>query len=91
MQEYFSIATKKLRIDGGTAQRKVELMGEMRVVRFRPEDVVDAIELHRLHLISFWDALVVRAAQLGGAEVLYSEDMQDGMQFGGVTVVNPYR
>lgn len=37
----------------------------------------------------FWDALVVLAAQVSGAEVLYSEDLSDGQQYGPVRVVNP--
>jgi predicted nucleic acid-binding protein len=36
-----------------------------------------------------WDALVIHAAQAAGAEVLYSEDLADGQDYDGVTVVNP--
>ena len=37
----------------------------------------------------FWDALVIEAAQASGAETLYSEDLSDGQQYGGLQVVNP--
>jgi len=91
MQEYFSVATRKLGVDVKVAQRKVELMAEMQVVRFLEADVVQAIELHRLSRISFWDAMIVHAAKVGGAEILFSEDLQDGGRFGGVRVENPFR
>jgi len=90
MQEYFSAVTKKLRVDPELAQRKVQILARGRVVRFEPNDVVLAIELHRLTRISFWDALIVHAARLAGAAVLYSEDLQHGAVLGGVPIVNPF-
>jgi predicted nucleic acid-binding protein len=52
--------------------------------------VIVAIELHRLTQISFWDVLIVHAARLAGAAVLYTEDLQPGAVLGGVRVVNPF-
>jgi len=40
--------------------------------------------------ISFWDALIVVAAQAGGCEEIWTEDLQDGQVFEGVKVVNPF-
>jgi predicted nucleic acid-binding protein len=91
MQEYFNAATRKLGVDASIAQRKIELMAGMNVVRIEAAEVITAIELHRLSRISFWDALILHAARLGGAEVLYTEDMQDGWRLGKLKVVNPFR
>lgn len=90
MQEYFVAVTRKLGVDAELAQRKIELLGRGRVVRFMESDVVAAIELHRLTRISFWDAMIVHAARLAGAVVLYTEDLQHGAVLGGVPVVNPF-
>lgn len=90
MQEYYFAVTRKLRVDPEVAQRKVQLLARSRVVRLQPEDVLAAIELHRLKQISFWDALVVHAARLCGAKILYSEDLQHGAVIGGVPIVNPF-
>jgi predicted nucleic acid-binding protein len=90
MQEYFAAATRKLGVDPELAQHKVQLLARGRVVRFEADDVIAAIELHRLNRISFWDALIVHAARLAGAAVLYSEDFQHGALLGGVPVVNPF-
>lgn len=51
--------------------------------------VLEALELEEQYHVSFWDALVVCAAQVCGAEVLYSEDLSDGQVYGSVRVVNP--
>jgi predicted nucleic acid-binding protein len=90
LQEYFAAATRKLGVAPATAQRKVEILARGRVVRFEASDVVAAIELHRLTQISFWDALIVHAARLAGAAVVYTEDLQAGAVLGGVRVVNPF-
>ena len=90
LQEYFAAATRKLRVDAETAQRKVVLLARARVVRFAEDDVIAAIELHRLHRISFWDAMIIHAARLAGADVLYSEDMQHGAVVAGVRIDNPF-
>ena len=90
LQEYFAAATRKLGVDPATAQRKVQLLARARVVRFTEEDVIAAIELHRLHCVSFWDAMIVHAARLAGTDVLYSEDLQHDATVGGVRVLNPF-
>jgi predicted nucleic acid-binding protein len=55
------------------------------------DSILEALDLEARHRISFWDALVVQAAQASGAKVLYSEDLSDGHKYGSVQVVNPLR
>jgi predicted nucleic acid-binding protein len=90
LQEYFVIATRKLRVDAALAQSKVEILARGRVVHFSERDVIAAIELHRLTQISFWDAMIVHAARVVNAAVLYSEDLARGSTIAGVTVRNPF-
>ena len=40
--------------------------------------------------VSFYDALIVCAAQQAGCDRLYSEDLQAGRRFGRVRIVNPF-
>ncbi|MBV9938095.1 MAG: PIN domain-containing protein [Acidobacteriaceae bacterium] len=90
LQEYFAAATRKLKLTPEAAQKKVELIARGRVVRFDSNDVIAAIELHRLTQISFWDALIVHAARSAGAGILYSEDLQAGAVVAGVHIINPF-
>lgn len=53
-------------------------------------DVIAASQLEENHQLSFWDALIVIAAQVSGTTQLLSEDMQDGQRFGRVTITNPF-
>jgi len=90
LQEYFVTATCKLRVDAATARRKVELLSEFDVATPDIADVLAAIDLHRLHALNFWDALVIRSAKQSGCRVLFSEDMQAASEIDGVRIENPF-
>lgn len=53
------------------------------------DSILEALDIEARYQVSFWDALVIQAAQAGGAGILYSEDLSDGQRYGPVTVVNP--
>lgn len=91
LQEYFSVATKKLGLPAAAARRRVALVSRLDVVILGVQDVLAAIDLHRLHGFSIWDALVIRAALNAGCRVLYSEDLQDGRRIEGLEIVNPFK
>jgi predicted nucleic acid-binding protein len=40
--------------------------------------------------VSYWDALIVAAAETAGCGYLLSEDFQAGRKFDDLTVVNPF-
>ena len=91
LQEYFVTVTRKLKVDARIARRKVELLAEFDVATPEVADILAAIDLHRLHGMSFWDALVLRSAQQSGCSVLLTEDMQDAREMDGVRIVNPFQ
>ena len=91
LQEYFVAVTRKLRVDAAIARRKVELLAEFDVAVPEVADILAAIDLHRLHGFSFWDALILRAAKQAGCNVLFSEDMQPTREIDGVRIVNPFQ
>ena len=51
--------------------------------------ILEAMAIEERYRISFWDALVVQAAQVAGVEVLLSEDLSHGQKYGTVRVMNP--
>lgn len=91
LQEYFAVATRKLGVDAVTARAKVELFGAFNIVPTEFDDVIAAIDLHRLHQISIWDGLIIRCAQRARCARVYSENLQDGRRFDGVEIVNPFK
>ena len=63
-----------------------------RVIEFDMRVFLFASELREEYSLSFWDSLIVSAAFLSGAEVIYSEDMQDGLLIREtVQIINPLK
>jgi predicted nucleic acid-binding protein len=65
------------------------------LLMWHPQPVDDALlrrgrEIELRYRLSWWDSLVVGAAQLQGCSVLLTEDLQDGGMFGGVAVRSPF-
>jgi predicted nucleic acid-binding protein len=92
LSEYYVTVTRKL--DPGLSAK--DAWDDVRaLVTWRPH-AVDAMVLARgrevelRHRLSWWDSLIVAAAQLQGCAVLLSEDMQDGAVYGDVTVRSPF-
>jgi len=52
--------------------------------------MLEAIDVEERYKLSFWDAMIVVAAQKSGAFMLLSEDFNDGQKFGPVQVQNPF-
>jgi len=59
------------------------------VVTNTHESILRALEIERRYKTSFWDALILQAAERSGASILYSEDLAVGQRYGSVRIVNP--
>lgn len=90
LQEYFVSTVRKLGVPATVARRKVEIFSRFDLVRIDTDDILAAIDLHRLHQFHFWDCLIVRAALRSGCSVLFSEDLQAGRKIEGLEIVNPF-
>ena len=90
LQEYFVSATGKLKLDAELAKRRVEFFARFHVAEPKVDDLLAAIDLHRLHHLSLWDTLILRCAKQSGCSVLLTEDLQHGQVIDGVKIVNPF-
>lgn len=90
LREFFAAATRKLALSAEDARRRVELYCRLEVIAETTDDLLAAIDLHRLHGYAIWDCLILRAALQAGCVVLYSEDLQHGQRIDGLEIVNPF-
>lgn len=90
LRELFAAARKKLGLDAEAAKERVERYAQLEVVRLDVDDLLSAIDLHRLHGFSIWDALIVRAASIARCRILYTEDLQAGRRIEGLEIVDPF-
>ncbi|HLE83696.1 MAG TPA: PIN domain-containing protein [Thermoanaerobaculia bacterium] len=93
LQEFYVTVTRKLAepLSPEEAAAATRKLGEYTVARIDPAMVYRAIDLSQRHTVSFWDALILRAAIESGCEVLLTEDLHDGWEVEGVRVENPFR
>jgi len=92
LSEYYVNLTRKLS-PGLAPEEAWDDVQEL--LTWHPQAVDDALlrrgrEIELRYQLSWWDSLVVGAAQLQGCAVLLTEDLQDGGVYGGVTVRSPF-
>jgi predicted nucleic acid-binding protein len=92
LQEFYAVATAKLVVpmDPAEAREIVDLYSAWPIVVITPSLILNASRLHEGGGIAFWDALIVEAARLAGADRLLTEDLQHGQLLGGVRIENPF-
>jgi predicted nucleic acid-binding protein len=92
LAEFYVNATQKLRVPAArsNAQGYVRAFFAWKPVPINEEVLEAAWHAQERYKLSWWDALIVAAAQCGGCRTLLSEDFQPGQRFGDLTVVNPF-
>jgi predicted nucleic acid-binding protein len=91
LQELFVTLTRKIAapVETRIARGIVADLATWRVIEPRAADVLAAIDAMPRWQMSFWDAMILTAAERAGARVLWSEDLASGQAYDGVTVRNP--
>lgn len=90
LQEFYVASTKKLNANPLVVKEILHSLEKFEVVQISPDMINDAIEVSLLNRISFWDSLIVVAAEVSKCTSLITEDLNSGQVIKGVTVVNPY-
>ena len=92
LQEFFVTVVKKATRPLSPAQA-LDWIEQLTAFPCQPVDhqlVRIAVERSERYSISYWDAAILAAAEALGAHTVYSEDLNDGQQYGRVQVVNPF-
>ena len=70
-------------------RRLIRDYAKWEVVTNTSESVLQALDIELRYKTSFWDALILQAAESSGASILYSEDLATGQRYRAVRVINP--
>lgn len=94
LQEFYVQATRETRADRLTHEQAAALVDSFR--RFPVQEtnigvMLAAISSRQRFGISYWDAAILEAARALHCEVVLSEDLNDGQDYAGVRVANPFR
>ena len=92
LQEFYAVITRKVTptASPSTARSIVRKLMSWQPVSIDPAMLERAWLLQDGHSLSWWDALIVAAAQTCGCRILLTEDLQHGHEFDEVRVVNPF-
>lgn len=92
LQEFYVSATGRLRpaLTPSEAASETSALAQWRLHEPGPSDLLSAIDLHQRLRISFWDAMVLQSALQMGCKVLWTEDLNNGQSYAGVTARNPF-
>ncbi len=93
LQEFYVQATRDSRTDRLTHEQAATLVDSFRRFPVQETNVgvmLAAMSTRQRFGISYWDAAILEAARALGCEVVLSEDLSDGQDYGGVRVQNPF-
>lgn len=92
LNELYAVLTRKLKRKLATD----DVWNEMQMLlSWEPQPLtrelfLKAREVEVRYRLSWWDSMIVAAAQLQDCDTLLTEDLQPGMKFDGVVVHNPF-
>ncbi len=89
IQEFYVAATKKLGADPLTVKDIMNSFNRFEVVGITPDIINSAIDCSILNRLSYWDALIIAAAESAHCERLLTEDLNSGQVVRGVKIENP--
>ena len=91
-QEFYVTVTKKLTVplSSDNAEDVLRQLMVLPHVEINSRHILGAIQKSQEFRLSFWDALIIEAAIVGGADILYTEDLQHGQVIEQLKIRNPF-
>ncbi|TVQ18640.1 MAG: PIN domain-containing protein [Spirochaetaceae bacterium] len=88
--EYAAVARTRLGQSRDAVTRQLCLMERLEVVQVTPELIRDGLDIAESSQLSFWDGVIIAAANAARCETLWTEDLSDGRLYGSVRARNPF-
>lgn len=94
LQEFYHQATRTTRPRRLSRAAALAFLEPILLLRVQPVtlDVFRAgVAISRRFKVSYWDGAILAVARACGCDAVYTEDLNDGQDYGGVRVINPFR
>lgn len=69
----------------------LDALGPVRLIAPDSDTVRRAVEVRAAYGVHFYDGMIVAAAERGGCRRIWSEDLNNGQKYFGITVENPFK
>jgi predicted nucleic acid-binding protein len=92
LQEFYVTVTEKLKpgLDPNSARDDLRSLLAWRPIAVDARLIDGAWAIQDRYRLSWWDSLIVSAAQVAECQYLLTEDLSGAQEFGSVQVVNPF-
>ena len=92
MYVLFVTITKKIKqiYSIPAAKHEILLLSHLEVVDIDYDLVIRAVSIQDLFQLSYWDGLILAAAERSDCDIFYSEDLSHGQKYGVVQCINPF-
>ena len=92
LSEFFVVVTRRIKapLSANQAEQVIDLLSILPVVEVDLKLVKRAVSVHGELQISYWDSLIVSAAERAGCTKIQSEDLNAGQVYLGARVENPF-
>ncbi|MFW5854445.1 MAG: PIN domain-containing protein [Thermodesulfobacteriota bacterium] len=92
LQEFYSTVTTRLKpgLEPADARNDIRALFAWRPIPVNGDVIEGAWFIQGRFKLSWWDSLIVSAAQIGDCGYLLTEDLQADQMFGNVRILNPF-
>lgn len=90
IKEFYVVASNKLKADPIVVKNIIHNFHNMEIINNDLDLVEQAIDISILSRLSFWDSLIIAAAEKAKCEYVLSEDFNSGQNYRGIKVLNPF-
>ena len=91
--EFFDVVTRHIPQPMSPGEAKV-IINTLSILPVQEIDLVmvkRAIDTHEMYQISYWESLIVAAAERAGCRIILSEDLSAGQTYHNILVKNPFQ
>ena len=88
---FYVAATRKLNIDKTLIKTIVHNFKNMEIITSDLQLTENAINISIESQISFWDSLIIAAAEKANCKLIISEDLNSGQKYQGISLINPFQ
>ncbi len=90
IKEFYVVASSKLKADPIVVKNIIHNFHNMEIVNNDLDLIEQAIDISILSQLSFWDSLIIAAAEKANCEYVLSEDLNSGQNYRGIKLLNPF-
>jgi len=90
LKEFYVAATVKLKADPVSVKAILHNFQNLEIINNDLELIEQAIDISISARLSFWDSLIIAAAEKARCDAIFSEDLNSGQLYRGIRLVNPF-